>query len=123
MSKPLLLHRPKRGEIWIVELDPTRGHEMQKTRYCLVIQSDVLNKKLPTYIIAPVTSKVRPEWYPIGIIVKKGESGLSRESQVMLNQIKACDITRFKRKVGKLSENLLTQVNESLGFVLGLGSG
>ena len=120
MTKPVLFHRPRRGEIWIVELDPTRGHEMQKTRYCLVIQSDVLNKKLPTCIIAPVTSKVRPEWFPIGIIIKRGDSGLSKESQVMLNQIKACDITRFKRKVGRLSENTMIQVNESLGFVLGL---
>ena len=120
MAKPLLFHRPKRGEIWIVELDPTRGHEMQKTRYCLVIQSDVLNKKLPTYIIAPITSKVRVEWFPIGIVLKKGESELSKESQVMLNQVKAADITRFKKKVGKLSESTMVQVNESLSFVLGL---
>ena len=120
MAKPVLFHRPRRGEIWIVELDPTRGHEMQKTRYCLVIQSDVLNKKLPTYIIAPITSKVRPEWFPIGISLKKGEDNLSKESQVMLNQIKAADITRFKRRIGKLSENTMIQVNESIGFVLGL---
>lgn len=120
MTKPLLFHRPRRGEVWIVELDPTRGHEMQKTRYCLVIQSDVLNKTLPTYIIAPITSKVREEWFPIGIVLKKSEGGLSKESQVMLNQIKACDITRFKRKIGKLSDNTITQVNESLEFVLGL---
>lgn len=120
MTKPVLLHRPKRGEVWIVELDPTRGHEMQKTRHCLVIQSDVLNKRLPTYIIAPVTSKVRHEWYPIGIILKKNEAGLAKESQVMLNQIKAADITRFKKRIGKLSENTMIQINESLEFVLGL---
>ena len=120
MTKPVLFHRPRRGEIWIVELDPTRGHEMQKTRYCLVIQSDILNKKLPTYIIVPITSKVRSEWFPIGITIKKAEGGLSKESQIMLNQIKACDITRFKRKIGKLSDSTITQVNESLGFVLGL---
>lgn|SRR3989338_586201 len=120
MAKPVLFYRPRRGEIWIVELDPTRGHEMQKTRYCLVIQSDVLNKKLPTYIIAPITSKVRLEWFPIGIILKKGEGELSKESQIMLNQIKAADITRFKRKVGKLNESIMIQVNESLASVLGL---
>ena len=122
MTKPVLFHRPRRCEIWIVELDPTRGHEIQKARNCLVIQSDILNKKLPTYIIAPITSKVRPEWFPIGIIIKKNEGGLSKESQIMLNQIKACDITRFKRKVGKLNENIMTQVDESLSLVLGLNS-
>ena len=122
MTKPVLFHRPRRGEIWLVELDPTRGHEMQKTRYCLVIQSDVLNKKLPTFIIAPITSKVRPEWFPIGIILKRGEGELPKESQIMLNQIKVADITRFKRKVGKLTENTLVQINESLNFVLGLNS-
>ena len=120
MPKPVLFHRPRRGEIWIVELDPTRGHEMQKTRYCLVIQSDILNKKLPTFIIAPITSKVRPEWFPIGIIIKKNESELLKESQIMLNQIKAADITRFKRKIGKLNESIMVQVNESLAFVIGL---
>lgn len=120
MSKPVLFHRPKRGEIWVVDLDPTRGNEMQKTRHSLVIQSDILNKKLPTYIIAPLTSKVREDWYPIGIVLKKSESGLSKETQVMLNQIKAADITRFKRKVGKLNETVLSQINESLSYVLGL---
>ena len=120
MTRPILLHRPKRGEIWIVELDPTRGHEMQKTRYCLAVQSDVLNKKLPTFIIVPITSKVRTEWFPIGIVLKKGEGGLPKESQVMLNQIKAADISRFKRKIGKLPENTMIQIDESLAFVLGL---
>ena len=120
MTKPVLFHRPRRCEIWVVELDLTRGHEIQKTRHCLVIQSDILNKKLPAYIIAPITSKVRPEWFPIGIIIKKNEGGLSRESQIMLNQIKACDITRFKRKIGKLNESTMVQINESLAFVLGL---
>ena len=120
MTKPVLFHRPRRGEIWIVELDPTRGHEIQKTRYCLVIQSDILNKKLPTFIIAPITSKVRTEWFPIGIVLKKGDGELPKESQIMLNQIKAADVTRFKRKVGKLNENTMVQINESLAFVLGL---
>ena len=122
MTKPVLFYRPRRCEIWIVELDPTRGHEIQKTRHCLVIQSDTLNKKLPTYIIAPITSKVRTEWFPIGIIIKKNEGGLSKESQIMLNQIKACDITRFKRKVGKFNESIMIQVDESLSLVLGLNS-
>ena len=121
MSKPLPFYRPRRSETWTVELDPTRGHEIQKTRHCLVIQSDVLNKRLPTFIIAPITSKVRDQWHPIGIILKKGEGGLAKESQVMLNQIKAADITRFKRKTGKLSESAMKQINESLNFVLGLG--
>lgn len=120
MAKPLSFYRPRRSEIWIVELDPTRGHEIQKTRYCLVLQSDVLNKKLPTFIIAPITSKVREDWHPIGIVLKKGEGGLTKESQVMLNQIKAADITRFKRKTGKISETTMKQINESLNFVLGL---
>ena len=120
MTKPLSFYRPRRGEIWIVELDPTRGHEMQKTRHCLLIQSDVLNKRLPTFIIAPVTSKVRPEWFPIGIVIKKGEGGLTKEGQIMLNQIKAADITRFKRRIGIVHENTLSQIDESLAFVLGL---
>ena len=120
MTKSLSFYKPRRNEIWIVELDPTRGHEIQKTRHCLVIQSDVLNKRLPTFIIAPITSKVREEWHPIGIVLKKGESGLAKESQVMLNQIKAADITRFKRKIEKISETFMKHINESFNFVLGL---
>ncbi len=122
MAKSFSFYRPRRNEIWIVELDPTRGHEIQKTRYCLVIQSDVLNKRLPTFIVAPITSKIREEWHPIGIILKKGEGGLTKESQVMLNQIKVADITRFKRKIGRLSETIMKQINESLNFVLSLES-
>lgn len=122
MAKPVQFLRPRRGEVWIVELDPTRGHEIKKTRHCLVIQSDVLNKRLPTFILAPITSKVRPKWFPIGIIVKKGEGGLSKESQIMINQIKAADITRFKRRIGKISEDTMKLVNDSLAFVLGLSN-
>lgn len=53
--------RPKRGEVWLTRLDPTVGHEIQKTRPCLIVSPDTMNRFLGTVVVMPMTSRSRAE--------------------------------------------------------------
>jgi mRNA interferase MazF len=86
-------------EIWLVNLDPTVGHEIKKTRPCVVISPDEMNSNIQTIIIAPMTS--RSKSYPTRISVRlKGKTGY-----IVLDQIRTLDKSRFIKKLSKLSSN------------------
>lgn len=110
----------KRGDIWIVKLDPTIGHEVKKTRPAVIIQNDIGNKYSPTTIIAPVTSQNMEKIYPIEILLTKENSGLDLNSKVLLNQIRVIDKQRLVQKIGVVNEETMILVNEALKISLGL---
>ena len=84
----------KRFEVFLVNLDPTIGHELRKTRPCLVVSPDEINHFISTVIIAPMTTKTRN--YPTRIVCKfKGKSG-----EVVLDQIRAIDKRRLVKRIG-----------------------
>jgi mRNA interferase MazF len=88
---------PLRDEIWLVSLDPTQGSEMRKTRPCLVISPDEMNRHLRTVLIAPMITVERP--YPTRVsLTFQGKRG-----QVALDQIRAVDRQRLVRRIGKAS--------------------
>ncbi len=92
---------PRRGEVHLVSLDPTRGSEIRKTRPCLVVSPDELNHHLRTVIIAPMTSAGHP--YPFRVPCKfDGKNGF-----VVLDQLRTVDRERLARRVGKLSSTAL----------------
>lgn len=105
--------KPKRGEIWVVNLDPTIGREIKKTRPCLIMQSDLINESLRTTMVAPITSTVKENW-PFAITFEKGEGGLKNKSMALFNQIKTTDTVRFVKKLGKISEEKLKQAENAL---------
>ena len=83
----------KQFEIYWVELNPTRGSELNKTRPAVIISPDVMNKNLKTVLIAPVTSTVKN--YPTRVVTQfQGGRG-----QIVLDQIRAVDKTRLKGKI------------------------
>ena len=85
-----------RFDIYLVQLDPTRGHEIQKTRPCLIISPDEMNRHIDTVIIAPMTTRVRA--YPTRVQVRfKRKSG-----QIVLDQIRTVDRGRLVKRLGKL---------------------
>ena len=93
-----MVNRPPRlGEVWLASLDPAQGSEIQKTRPCLVISPDEMNRHLRTVIIAPLTTAERP--YPARVALTfQGKHG-----QVALDQIRAVDRQRLIRKLGRVS--------------------
>jgi mRNA interferase MazF len=85
-----------RGDVYWVELDPTVGSEIQKTRPCLIVSPDDMNRELPRVIIAPITSKGQPLGCRPEVVVN-GKMG-----RVLLDQIRTVDKKRLKSKMGKI---------------------
>ena len=111
---------PKRGEIYIVRLDPTLGSEIKKTRPALIIQNDILNEHSPVTIIAPITSKFDEALYPTEVLIIAPEGGLRVDSVVSLNQIRAIDKQRLANRIGKVSLATMLRVNRSLMITQGI---
>ena len=110
----------KRGGIWLVNLDPTIGHEIKKSRPAVIIQNDIGNQYSPLTIIAPITSQNTDKVYPIEVLLTKSNSGLEKNSKVLLNQIRAIDKIRLIKKLGKVDKETLSKIDESIKISLGL---
>ena len=88
----------QRFDVYLVNLDPTVGSEIKKTRPCLVISPDEMNRWIRTVIVAPMTTKGRP--YPTRVLCEfQGKQG-----QIVLDQIRTVDKSRLVQKLGQISE-------------------
>ena len=110
----------KRGDIWLVNLDPTVGHEIKKSRPAVIIQNDLGNKYSHITIIAPITSQSTDKIYPIDVLLAKRGSGLEKDSKVLLNQIRAIDKKRLIKRLGKVDYEIMSKINNSIKISLGL---
>ncbi len=91
----------KRGEVFLVKLNPTRGSEIRKTRPCVIVSPDELNGFLPTFIVAPLTTGSHA--YPFRIPCRfRGKSG-----HIVLDQIRTVDQGRLGRRLGRISSTAL----------------
>jgi len=94
----------KRFDIFLVNLDPTLGHEIKKTRPCLIISPDEMNCYISTVIVAPMTTKGRD--YPTRIeCTFQGKTG-----QIVLDQIRTIDKRRLVKKLDKINKKLQIEV-------------
>lgn len=110
----------KRGEIFLVNLEPVKGSEQGGIRPCLIIQNDNGNKYSPVTIVASITSRVFEKEFPTNIFISKKDSGLSKDSTILLNQIKTVDKKRIIKKVGLLDIYLMNRVDRAIKVSLGL---
>ena len=110
----------KRGDLFWVNLDPTRGSEQAGRRPVLVIQNDIGNEVAPTTIIAPLTTKSFSKEYPTNVHLPSGIGGLKSNSTILLSQIRTLDKSRLQKKIGHLSETYLEKVNRAIKISLGL---
>lgn len=94
----------RKFELYSVNLDPTIGAEMQKTRPCLIISPDEMNAYLRTAMIVPLTSTSRA--LPTRVLIKATpQSGLNNDSYAAIDQIKTIDKSRLGRLIGEISES------------------
>lgn len=103
-----------------MNLDPTVGAEIRKTRPTVVIQNDVANRRSPIAIIAAITSQFDEPIYPTEVLVRAPEGGLRVDSVVLLNQIRSVDRDRLVRRLGALSAKTMRDVDRALLLSLGL---
>ncbi len=110
-----------RGTVLEVNLDPTVGHEIKKTRPCVVIQNDTGNKYSPLTVVAAIQGAEHvPKLYPVNVFVQKGEGGLTKDSVVLCNQLRTVDEIRFGKVYGRLSDTTMEQVDKALRISLAL---
>ena len=110
-----------RGMVVEINLDPTVGHEIRKCRPCVVIQNDIGNANSHLTVVAAIEgAEHRSKLYPVNVLVKKGEGGLTKDSVVLCEQIRTVDETRFGRALGKLTDATMEKVNEALKISLAL---
>ena len=103
----------KRGEVFLVNFDPTIGAEAKKTRPAVVVSNDINNAHSPIVSIAPITSNVT-KVYSFEVEIPQGVGGLKTRSKVMVNQTRAVDKIRLIKKLGHLPEQILSDINEAL---------
>ncbi|WP_231182941.1 type II toxin-antitoxin system PemK/MazF family toxin [Haladaptatus sp. DYF46] len=109
----------RRGDVVIVRLDPSEGHELKKTRPAVVVQNDVGNRNSSTTIVAPATGTHRG--YPFEVLVEATGSPFEKDSSVRLDQIRVISIEkRIHSVVGSLSESTMTEVDDALKLSLEL---
>jgi len=111
--------KPRRGELWTVNLSPTVGREQAGTRPALIISVDMLNQSAADLVIAlPVTSrdkKVRSH-----VPVDAGEGGLRLRSFIKCEDIRSISVRRLDRRLGSVSLEILEEVEDRLRILLGL---
>jgi mRNA interferase MazF len=104
----------KRFEVYLVNLDPTIGSEIKKTRPCLVISPDEMNRFIKTVIVAPMTTKGTS--YPSRVSCKFQ----GRKGQVVLDQIRTVDKTRLVQRLGRIDKQTQVEVLSVLGEMFAL---
>ena len=110
----------RRGEIYYADLSPVVGSEHGGVRPVLIVQNDVGNKHSPTVIAAAITSQREKAKLPTHIELRAASCGLSRDSVVLLEQIRTIDKRRLKERMGELDAPAMSQVNNALEISFGL---
>ena len=110
----------RRGEVYWVALDPTRGSEIAKTRPCVIISNDIGNQYSARVIVAVITSAGLERVYPFEVLIESGQGGLAERSKILLDQIRSVDKVRLGRRVGMLPPDVMAAVDVALRRSLAL---
>ena len=110
----------KRGDIFYADLSPVVGSEQGGTRPVLIVQNDMGNRHSPTVIAAAITSKTGKAKLPTHINLPGNSAGLTRDSVVLLEQIRTIDKRRLKEKMGTVDAQSMDAVDNALSISFGL---
>ena len=110
----------RRGDIYYADLSPVVGSEQGGMRPVLIVQNDTGNKHSPTVIAAAITSQVGKARLPTHIELSGQSCGLSRDSVILLEQIRTIDKSRLRERMGRLEEPLMNEVDNAIAVSFGL---
>jgi len=112
---------PQRGDIYWINLDPTIGSEIKKTRPCVIISPNAANRSGPLVIVAPITKAHGKKVYFHELLLPKEITNLKFDSKLKVFQLRCVDKKRLsKSRIGSLSPKLIEQVDEKIRIVTGL---
>jgi len=95
---------PLKFHVYTADLNPRFGTEPGKVRPVVVVQTNLLNEDHPSTIVCPITTKVHPEAAILRIHLKKGEAGLEKDSDIIVDQMRSIDNNRFRDHLGEISD-------------------
>ena len=110
----------KRGDIYYADLSPVVGSEQGGLRPVLIVQNDVGNRYSPTVIAAAITSKMGKARLPTHIDIPGADAGLTKDSVILLEQVRTIDKKRLKEKMGHLDDGTMSHVNNAIQVSFGL---
>jgi mRNA interferase MazF len=111
----------KRGDLWLANLNPTKGTQPGKVRPVVILQNDSLNEIHDSTIVAPLTSQLSAGVEILRVYVKKSKTtGLEKDSDVLIDQPIAIDNKRFLERLGKLSASDLKIISGNMKVVMDL---
>ncbi len=108
----------KQFDIWLADLNPSRGTEPGKTRPVVIIQTDLLNDTHLSTIVCPVTSNVQPEMELLRVHLRKKQ--LDQLSDILVDQIRAIDNKRLLQKIGRLTPGQIETLKQNISIILDL---
>ena len=106
---------PLRFEVHLIDLDPTQGSETRKTRPCVVVSPDEMNRHLRTVIVAPMTSTLRAYPSRVPLVFQR------KQGQVALDQVRSVDKSRLVKKLGSVPMETANHIAETLQEMFALG--
>lgn len=113
-------HKVKRGDIYYADLSPVVGSEQGGIRPVLIVQNDVGNRYSPTVIAAAITSQVNKAKMPTHISLGARSFGLTKDSVVLMEQIRTLDKKRLREHMGRVDEQVMRRVDNAIAVSFGL---
>jgi mRNA interferase MazF len=110
----------RRGEIWLADLNPTRGSEQAGTRPVLIFQNNIISKYTTTILAIPLTTNLRRASLPSCLQISKGEGGLTSDSVALWHQLRVLDKTRLLKRLGAVREQTVWAIEGCVMFTMGL---
>jgi len=107
-------------ELRLADLNPQFGTEPGKTRPVVIVQTDLLNITHPSTIICPITTNVQPKATILRVHLKKGESNVKTDCDIMIDQLRAIDNKRVIKKTGKLTQQKIKTLTQNIKILLDL---
>jgi len=104
----------RRGDIFLANLNPTKGVEQAGTRPVLVVQCNLANDRIPSVTIVPLTSNLKTGRFLFTVLVSSAESSLPKDSVILAFQIRTIDKSRLIRKMASLSVTKMAEVDQAL---------
>ena len=108
----------KKWHVYLADLNPRRGTEPGKVRPVVVVQTDLLNGLHPSTVVCPLTTKVQPRTRFLRVHLTIGEAGLRKQSDIMVDQIRAIDNRGFLGHTGKISRKSQVKLVENIRILL-----
>lgn len=110
----------KRGEVWLADLNPTRGSEQAGTRPVVIFQNNIINKFTTTVLAIPLTTNLHRASLPSCLLISKGEGGLAADSVALCHQLRVLDKTRLIRRMGTVSPKVIFAIEGCVKFTTGM---